>query len=90
MPAQPFHRATIVGDARVLDDDPHSGWERLLPLWREKEPVIDSLLKKRFGLPLFFERLAIEITPIRVLFWEGGRTDVPPQLTVIPRPVVAP
>jgi hypothetical protein len=90
VPARPFHRATIVGDARVLDEDPHSSWERLLPLWRQKEPVIDSLVKKRFGLPLFFERLTIEITPLRVLFWEGGRTEARPQVTAVRRPVVAP
>ncbi len=40
--------------------------------------MIDSLVRKRFGLPLFFERAVIEITPVRVLFWESGRTDAPP------------
>src|SRR5688500_12745360 len=25
-------RATIQGDARVIDEDPHGGWERLLPI----------------------------------------------------------
>ena len=78
VPAEPFARATIVGDARVLEDDPHSDWERLLPLWRAKEPVIDSFVKKRFGIPLFFERSIIEITPRRALWWENGRTDVEP------------
>ena len=33
-------RATIQGDARVIDDDPHGGWERLLPIWEAKEPSI--------------------------------------------------
>ncbi len=78
VPAEPFSRATIVGDARVVEDDPHSDWERLLPLWRAKEPVIDSFVKKRFGIPLFFERSIIEITPRRALWWEDGRTDVEP------------
>ncbi len=77
IPAEPFHRATIQGDARVIEDDLHSGWEELLPLWRAKEPVIDKFVKQRFGIPLFFERSTIEITPRRVLFWEDGRTDRP-------------
>jgi len=80
VPAEPFARATIVGDARVVEDDPHSDWERLLPLWRAKEPVIDSFVKKRFGIPLFFERSIIEITPRRALWWQNGRTDVEPSV----------
>jgi len=78
VPAPPFSRATILGDAAVLDDDLHSGWERLLPLWRAKEPVIDSFVKKRFGIPLFFERSIIEITPRRARWWQDGRTDIEP------------
>jgi general stress protein 26 len=78
VPVQPFHRATIQGEARVLEDDLHSGWEALLPLWRQKEPAIDALVKRRFGLPLFFERSVIEIAPKRVLFWEGGSTAAEP------------
>lgn len=77
VPAEPFHRATILGDARVVEDDLHSGWESLLPLWRAKEPVIDFFLKRRFGIPLFFERSVIELTPRRVLWWEDGRTERP-------------
>ena len=77
VPAEPFHRATIQGDARVVENDLHAGWEELLPLWRAKEPAIDFFLKKRFGIPLFFERSVIEITPRRVLWWEDGRTSAP-------------
>jgi len=77
VPVEPFHRATIQGDARVIEDELHEGWERLLPLWRAKEPAIDFFLKRRFGIPLFFERSVIEITPQRVLWWEDGRTDAP-------------
>ena len=60
-----FDRATIQGDAIVDDSDLHAGWERVLPLWREKEPVIDMFLGKRVALPLFFERAVIEISPRR-------------------------
>ena len=67
-------RATIQGDARVIEDDPHGGWERLLPIWEAKEPAIVAFLKERVALPLFFERALIEITPRRVLYWPGGMT----------------
>lgn len=69
-------RATIQGTARVIDDDPHSEWERLiLDLWRKKEPSINDFLKARVALPLFFERAVIEITPERGLYWRNGDTE---------------
>lgn len=74
-------RATIVGDARVIEEDPHGGWERLVPVWARKEPAIVSFLKMRVALPLFFERALIEIVPRRILYWPDGRTDRPPQVT---------
>jgi general stress protein 26 len=77
---EPFRRATIQGDARVDDSDLHAGWERVLPLWREKEPAIDFFLGKRVALPLFFERAVIEIVPRRAFLWEDGRTDHAPQV----------
>lgn len=78
---EPFRRATIQGDARVDDSDLHSGWEeRVLPLWRKKEPAIDMFLAKRVALPLFFERGIIEIRPRRAFLWEDGRTDRAPQV----------
>ena len=77
VPVEPFSRATIQGDARVVEDDLHEGWEGLLPMWRAKEPAIDFFLKKRFGIPLFFERSVIEITPRRVLWWEDTRAGQP-------------
>jgi general stress protein 26 len=80
VPAEPFARATVQGDAVVHDGDLHTDWERLLPLWRAKEPVIDKFVKMRFGIPLFFERSIIEIAPTRVFYWPGGQTDAPPQV----------
>ncbi len=74
-----FNRATIQGDARVVEDDLHSGWERVLPLWTEKEPIITELVKKRFAMPLFWERSVIEISPFRIFLWPDGRTDKEPQ-----------
>ena len=74
-----FNRATIQGDARVIEDDLHSGWERVLPLWTAKEPIISELVKKRFAMPLFWERSIIEIKPLRALLWREGRTDREPE-----------
>jgi general stress protein 26 len=78
-------RATIQGDARVIDEDPHGGWERLLPIWEKKEPAIVAFLKARVALPLFFERALIEITPTRALYWADGLTGARPELTVVGR-----
>ena len=74
-------RATIQGDARVINEDPHGGWERLLPIWEAKEPAIVSFLKARVALPLFFERALIEITPLRAYYWPDGDTTRPPGVT---------
>ena len=83
IPAKPFSRATIQGDARVIDDDLHDGWAWVLPLWLKKEPVVSKLLRLRFALPLFWERSVIEITPRRVLWWKDGDTSVAPEVTDI-------
>jgi len=76
-------RATIQGDARIIEEDPHAGWERLLPIWERKEPSIVMFLKARVALPLFFERALIEITPRRVLYWSGGNAASAPVATVL-------
>jgi general stress protein 26 len=73
-------RVTVQGDARVIDDDPHGGWERLLPIWSAKEPAIVAFLKERVALPLFFERALIEIGPRRVLYWRDGDTSIAPDV----------
>jgi general stress protein 26 len=76
-------RATIQGDARVIEEDPHGGWERLLPIWEKKEPSIVPFLKARVALPLFFERLLIEIAPRRVLYWPDGSAATAPAVTTL-------
>jgi hypothetical protein len=76
-------RATIQGDARVIEEDPHGGWERLLPIWEKKEPSIVYFLKARVALPLFFERALIEITPRRVLYWDHGDAAVAPVVAML-------
>jgi general stress protein 26 len=76
-------RATIQGDARVIEEDPHGGWERLLPIWEKKEPSIVYFLTQRVALPLFFERSLIEITPRRALYWADGDAASAPETTVV-------
>ena len=78
-------RVTVQGEARVIADDPHGGWERLLPIWSAKEPAIVYFLKSRVALPLFFERALIEITPRRVFYWSGGDASSPPVVTDVRR-----
>jgi general stress protein 26 len=73
-------RAVIQGDARVIEEDPHGGWERLLPIWEKKEPSIVMFLKSRVALPLFFERSLIEITPRGALYWPAGDAATAPQV----------
>lgn len=82
-------RATIQGDARIVADDPHGGWERLLPIWSAKEPAIVAFLKERVALPLFFERALIEIEPRRVLYWSDGDAQRPPDVTTLSRVAVS-
>ncbi len=73
-------RVTIQGDASLHDADVHTDWERILPLWTAKEPIVAMFYAKRVALPLFWERVVIEMRPRRALLWENGRTDVPPKV----------
>ena len=73
-------RLTVQGDAELHEADVHEGWHRILPLWIGKEPVVEMFYVKRVALPLFWERVIIEITPRRALLWEGGRTDAAPHV----------
>ena len=61
-------RVTIQGDARVIDEDPHGGWERLLPIWEAKEPSIVDFLKAARRAAAVLRAGLIEITPRRVLY----------------------
>jgi hypothetical protein len=67
----------------VIEEDPHGGWERLLPIWQKKEPSIVLFLKARVALPLFFERSLIEITPRRALYWPDGDPATPPTIALV-------
>lgn len=76
-------RCVIQGDARVIEDDIHTTWEQVLPLWRAKEPGIDFFLSKRFALPLFFERSIIEVTPRKAIWWDDGHPAKEPQVLAL-------
>ena len=78
-------RVTVQGDARLLESDVHQEWQRILPLWKAKEPVVEMFYAKRVALPLFWERVLVEIDPRRALLWEDGRTDHPPQVFEVAR-----
>ena len=83
-------RATIQGTARVVDGDPHTDWERVLPLWSAKEPAIMAFLKARVAFPLFFERAVIEVEPWRVFYWPDGDTNGAPVITTAPEGMATP
>ena len=78
-------RVTIQGDAELHEGDVHEDWQRILPLWMKKEPIVETFYAKRVALPLFWERVIIEVTPRRALLWTGGRTDLPPQVFEVAR-----
>lgn len=69
----------VKGLASVKDEDLHDGWTFLLPLWRAKEPYIDRYLKQRFALPLFWERAAIEVRPVKLSVWREGDLSREPE-----------
>ncbi len=73
-------RVTVQGDAMVIEEDPHTTWERILPRWIDKEPIVKDFYAKRVALPLFWERALIEVTPRKVFLWKDGRTDQAPQV----------
>jgi hypothetical protein len=75
-------KVTVQCDARVSEDDLHSGWERLLDNWKRKDRTTIALRHERYAYPLVFERVLIELTPRRTWFWPDGRTDQPPQTTI--------
>ncbi|MCX8201059.1 MAG: pyridoxamine 5'-phosphate oxidase family protein [Candidatus Caldarchaeum sp.] len=62
----------LKGDAKIYEEDLHSGWEWLVELWRKKEPYIDGFIRQRLALPLFWERVIIEITPRELYLWKDG------------------
>jgi nitroimidazol reductase NimA-like FMN-containing flavoprotein (pyridoxamine 5'-phosphate oxidase superfamily) len=76
----PYRSVLVKGNARVDEVDIHHGWERLLPLWRKKEPYIDNFVKMRYTLPLFWERSVIEIEPLKVYAWPEGDVNAAPKV----------
>ncbi|MCS7146263.1 MAG: pyridoxamine 5'-phosphate oxidase family protein [Aigarchaeota archaeon] len=75
-----FHAVQIKGEARVLDRNLSDEWQRLLPLWRRKEPYIERFIKQRFAIPLFWERAVIEVRPKLVTVWVDGDLEKEPSV----------
>ena len=75
-------RVTIQCDARVGDDDLHTGWEQLYQNWLKKDPSILEMLKTRNAYPLLLERILIELTPRKTWHWPDGDTSGPPQVHI--------
>ncbi len=76
----PYRIVLVKGVAKVIEDDIHHGWEKLLPLWRRKEPYIDRYVKMRYALPLFWERSIMEIIPSNVHTWLDGNPNSRPNV----------
>ena len=76
----PYRVVLVQGQAKVGEEDVHHGWERLLPLWRKKEPYIDNYVKMRYALPLFWERSIVEIDPSKVYLWPNGDPNSEPNI----------
>jgi nitroimidazol reductase NimA-like FMN-containing flavoprotein (pyridoxamine 5'-phosphate oxidase superfamily) len=76
----PYRTVLVKGIAKVGEEDIHHGWEKLLPLWRKKEPYIDNFVKMRYALPLFWDRSIIEIHPSKLYLWPNGDTGNPPKV----------
>jgi len=68
----------IKGIASVDEEDIHKKWMKLLNYWKEKEPYITDFIKRRYALPLFWERVIINIKPIEILAWFNGKIDEKP------------
>lgn len=78
-----FVPVTVQGEATLHEDDPHTDWERILPLWTAKEPAVEEFYAKRVALPLFWERVLIEIRPIRAWWWPDGPGSPPRVVEVV-------
>ena len=76
----PYRTVLVKGRAKICEEDVHHGWEKLLPLWRKKEPFIDNFVKMRYALPLFWDRSIIEIDPSKLYLWPHGDIDNPPKI----------
>jgi general stress protein 26 len=73
-------KVLVQGEAKIIEQDVHHGWEKLMLLWKAKEPYIPKLAAQRFALPLFWERSVIELPPRYVYVWPNGSMDSKPEV----------
>ncbi|MCS6768948.1 MAG: pyridoxamine 5'-phosphate oxidase family protein [Candidatus Caldarchaeum sp.] len=69
----------VKGDAKIYEENLNNGWMWLLDLWTRKEPYIGAYIKQRLALPLFWERIIIEVTPREILLWDDGDVSKQPR-----------
>ena len=79
----PYRILLVKGEAKIGEEDIHHGWERLLPIWRKKEPYIDNFVKMRYALPLFWERSVVEVAPNKIYAWPQGDVDSQPSVYLV-------
>lgn len=68
----------IKGNVSIDDSDVSNKWTEYLRIWKRKEPYIEALFKQRFALPLFWERIIIRVTPVKIYYWLKGDVSVAP------------
>lgn len=74
------HTVLVQGTAHPQDADLDHGWERYLPHWRKKEPVIDAFLADREKFGWFWKRIVVQVEPKRITAWKNGDTTRPPEV----------
>lgn len=74
------HVVLVQGIAHPEDADLDHGWERYLPYWRKKEPIIDTLLLDREKFGWFWKRIVIQVEPKKILAWKNGDMSHPPEV----------
>ena len=74
------HVVLVQGMAHPEDADLDHGWERYLPYWRKKEPIIDTLLADREKFGWFWKRIVIQVEPKKILAWKNGDMSHPPEV----------
>jgi hypothetical protein len=82
----------VQGLATVRDSDLQANTDRYVPLTMAKLP---GTYKHQLSFVLrrqqwYFTRIWIHVTPLRIFWWQAGRTDHPPQVWTAPAGVTAP
>ncbi len=74
------HVVLVQGIAHPEDTDLDHGWERYLPYWRKKEPIIDAFLADREKFGWFWKRIVVQVEPKKISAWKNGDMSRPPEV----------